>query len=96
MAEPVAFPESNAVLTGSPEDRAAGTVLDLPIHRYRDLDRNSHVISCWRLTNEEWAEVARTGLIWFHAWGETHPPVSIIGLSPFVARPDTPEIGGDG
>jgi hypothetical protein len=79
MARPVTFPEANAVLTGSPEDRAAGTVLDLPIHRCRDLDGAHHVVSCWELDNEEWAEVARTGRIWLTSWGQTHPPIAVAG-----------------
>lgn len=87
MAEPVAFPESNLTLVGSPEDRAAGTVLDLPTHRYRDLDGHPHVISCWKLSPDELAEIVRTGLVWFHSWGETHPPISIQGASPFRVTP---------
>lgn len=83
MSEPVTFAEANAVLVGSPEDRAAGTVLDLPIHRYQDLDRNWHVISCWTFTPAELAEIAATGRAWLHSWGVTHPPVSIGGTSPF-------------
>jgi len=83
MADPVAFPEANAVLVGTPEDKAAGTVLDLPIHRHRDLDNNPHVISCWQLTNEEWAEVARTGRVWLRSWGATHPPICVQGTTPF-------------
>lgn len=84
MAEPVHFPEANAVLVGSPEDKAAGTVLDLPIHRHRDLDNNPHVISCWSLTDEERAEVARTGRVWLRSWGVTHPPICVQGMTPFV------------
>lgn len=84
MANPFTFPESNAVLTGTPEDRAAGTVLDFPIHRYRDLDNNPHVISCWELTVEEWAEVSRTGKVWLHSWGVTHPPIAVVGQTPFA------------
>jgi hypothetical protein len=84
MAEPIDFPEANATLVGSPEDRAAGTVLDLPIHRYVDLDGAPHVISKWRLTEAELAEVVRTGGdLWLHSWGVTHPPVSVGGVAPF-------------
>lgn len=85
MAEPTTFPEANAVLVGSPEDRAAGTVLDLPIHRYKDLDGAHHVISCWALSAEELAEIARTGRVWLYSWGVTHPPISVHGQTPFQA-----------
>ena len=88
MAAPIHFPEANAVLVGSPEDKAAGIVLDLPTHRYQDLDGNRHVISCWRFTPEELAEIARTGCAWLHSWGHTHPPVSIGGTTPFVGGGD--------
>lgn len=79
----VPFPEANAVLVGSPEDKAAGTVFDLPVHRYRDLDQNPHVISCWQLSPDELAEVMRTGVVWLHAWGTTHPPICVTGKKPF-------------
>lgn len=83
MASPVSFIESNHVLVGTPEDRAAGTVIDLPIHRHQDLDGNQHVMSCWRLTPEELEEVKKTGKIWFQCWGTTHPPIYIGGKRPF-------------
>lgn len=83
MARGVDFPEANVTLVGSPEDRSAGTVYDLRIHRYRDLDGNPHVISRWRLSPEELLEVRKTGVIWLHSWGETHPPISVDGLDPF-------------
>jgi len=82
------FPEANLMLgPPTPEDGAAGTVYALPVHRYRDLDGNPHVISRWRLSREELEEVLRTGVVWFHCWGQTHPPISISGHTPFVAAP---------
>ena len=83
MAIAVDFPESNMSLIGSPEDRAAGTVVDLHVHRYRDLDGQTNVVSKWRLTPEELDEVRRTGAIWLHCWGSTHPPISVRGCDPF-------------
>jgi hypothetical protein len=83
MARGVAFPESNLLLRApTQEDAAAGTVYDLPVFRYRDLDNNPHVISKWRLTPEELLEVKRTGAVWFKCWGETHPPICIVGCEP--------------
>lgn len=52
MAEPIHFPEANAVLVGSPEDKAAGTVLDLPIHRHRDADGQDQLV-----------DVSKTGMV---------------------------------
>lgn len=85
MAQGIEFPEANTVLRApTPEDAAAGTVYDLHVHRYRDLDGNPNVISCWKLSPEELEEVARTGVVWFNSWGNTHPPISIFGHQPFV------------
>lgn len=84
MAQGVTFPEANLVLVApTPEDAAAGTVYDLHVHRYRDLDGQPNVISKWELTPEELEEVRRTGVIWFGCWGATHPPMWISGHDPF-------------
>lgn len=90
MAKGIEFPESNALLGApSPEDAAAGTVYALPVHRYRDLDHQPHVLSKWELAAEELEEVKRTGVIWFGCWGVTHPPMWISGHDPFVkSRPE--------
>lgn len=87
MAEATNFLEANAVLVGSPEDRAAGTVGDLHIHRHRDLDGNHHVISKWRLSDAELLEIQKTGCVWLRSWGVTHPPIYVTGTSPFEAEP---------
>jgi hypothetical protein len=86
MATGIPFAESNLVLTApTAEDAAAGTVYDLHVHRYRDLDGNPNVISKWQLTPEELATVvANGGTLWFGCWGETHPPIWISGDDPFV------------
>lgn len=80
---PVSFPEANAVLFGTPEDRASGKVIDLPIHRYEDAEGKPRVISKWKLSADELAEVMRTGHVWLHAWGTTHPPIAVSGANPF-------------
>lgn len=85
MAIGIQFPESNLLLGApTPEDAAAGTVYGLPVHRYRDLDGNSQVLSKWQLSEEELAEVAKTSIVWFNCWGHTHPPIWISGTNPFV------------
>lgn len=89
MARGVPFDEANTVLRApTPEDAAAGTVYDLHVHRYRDLDGQPNVLSKWQLTPEELAEVNRTGgVIWFGCWGNTHPPMFLSGADPFVRQP---------
>jgi hypothetical protein len=91
MATPVDFPEKNDVLKAQPGTEA--WVRDLPIFRQglsftadgQRLDQCT--VSCWQLTPEEQAEVARTGVVYFQAFGRTHPPISVHGLSPFVPLP---------
>jgi hypothetical protein len=91
MAKGVEFQEANLVLRApTPEDAAAGTVYDLHVHRYRDLDGQPNVLSKWELSAEELEEVKRTGVVWFNCWGMTHPPMWISGHDPFVrAQPET-------
>lgn len=86
MAQGIPFPEANLVLRApTPEDGAAGTVYDLHVHRYRDLDGQTNVISKWKLTPEELEQInANGGVLWFHCWGGTHPPVLIATADPFV------------
>lgn len=86
MAIGVPFPQANTVLRApTPEDAAAGTVYDLHVHRYRDLDGQPNVISKWQLTEQELADViASGGMLWFNCWGATHPPMFITGSDPFV------------
>lgn len=85
MARGIPFDEANTVLRApTPEDAAAGTVYDLHVHRYRDLDGQPNVLSKWQLSDEELDEVNRTGVVWFNCWGETHPPMWISGSNPYA------------
>ena len=86
MATGIPFPEANTILRApTPEDAAAGTVYDLHVHRYTDLDGQPNVISKWQFASDELAKiVAAGGVFWFHCWGHTHPPVGISGDNPFV------------
>lgn len=85
MAIGIPFPEANLILRApTPEDAAAGTVYDLHVHQYRDLDGNPMVLSKWQFTPEELAHVvAGNGVFWFNSWGHTHPPIWISGEDPF-------------
>ncbi|HMO74565.1 MAG TPA: hypothetical protein PKD99_02315 [Sphingopyxis sp.] len=84
MAKGIGFDQANCVLRApTAEDAAAGTVHELQVHRYRDLDGQHHVLSKWELSAEELAEVIQTGVIWFGCWGQTHPPMWISGHDPF-------------
>jgi hypothetical protein len=74
------FPESNIVLM-PPADAEPGSCLPLPAHRSPD----GRFLSCWKLTDEELAEVQRTGMIWLAAWGV--PPVYVTALKDEVLQP---------
>ena len=76
MAEPTDFPESNSALLAPP---GADSVVDLPVHR-----SDGGLISCWRVTPEEIAEIAKTGVVWLHVLGATHPPLAVRGTGPFM------------
>jgi hypothetical protein len=69
MASPTPFRESNAEL-GAPEKEDVA----LPIHR-----SNGVVVSCWRFTKPEIAEINETGRVWLMFRGETHSPVVVLG-----------------
>ena len=74
MAQAVAFDEANAILGPPPgEDE---NVTPLPVLR-----RDGRLVSCWRPSAAELAEILRTGKIWLSVWGErTQPPVWVTGL----------------
>lgn len=79
MAKPVIFPESNFTLLG-------GETGALDLHCYRDPEQG-RFISCWELSAEELAEVAKTGRVFISVYsGCTAPPVWV-GGNPFI----TPE-----
>lgn len=85
MAIGIPFDQANVILGApTPEDAAAGTVWNLHVHSYRDLDGRPNVINKWQFTPEEIAEINRTGCVWFGCWGQTHPPMWISGHDPFV------------
>lgn len=83
---PASFDESNAVLSRPPsmtdEECAPLSILNAVTDNGRGI--RSVVISCWKLTAEELAEVQRTGRVWLTVFGETMPPVSVDGLKWFV------------
>jgi len=88
MAVGVPFPQSNLVLTApTAEDALAGNVYDLHVHVWRDLDGAGHVLSKWQFSADELSELQRNGgVLWFHCWGDTHPPIGIEVEDPFAAR----------
>lgn len=80
MAELRYFPEANATLQAPP---GRDDIRELPIHQH-----SAWSISCWQLSEKEVEEVARTGIVWLHVMGNTHPPVYVGGERPFREKAD--------
>ncbi|MBN8994321.1 MAG: hypothetical protein J0H94_03780 [Rhizobiales bacterium] len=85
MADPIDFDEANLRLvapTGEEDE-----VRSLPVRR-----ADGMIVSCWELTPEERAEVARTGCVWLSVWSPTSsPPVLVAGLKHYVIPPEGAE-----
>jgi hypothetical protein len=77
-----AFDEDNCVL-GPPPGMTEDQVYSLSVHRGATPDGLPVVVSCWKPTAEELAEIQRTGRVWLVIYGQTMPPVSVEGISPF-------------
>jgi len=76
--KPVEFEEANGVLH-KPESMTDEECLSLPV--FRD---GRYCISLWELSEEEKAELLKTGKVWLWVLsGETQPPVLLSVSSPF-------------
>ena len=85
MADIKDFPEANFVWKGYATPDGQPDVGNLPAHRPPLMP--GVTISCWQLTEEEKAEVLRTGEIWLWVWGRM-PPAAVGGSTPFL--PEVP------
>jgi uncharacterized protein (DUF488 family) len=77
-----AFDEDNAVL-GPPEGMTEDDVFSLSVYQGVNDVGEPVVVSCWKPTKEELAEINRTGRVWLMVMGKTMPPVCLEGISPF-------------
>jgi hypothetical protein len=76
------FPESNTVLD-KPSDMTHDQCESACVCRTQQEDGTPVVISCWKVTEEELAEIQRTGRVWLMIVGHTMPPAAVMGTSPF-------------
>lgn len=76
------FDEANVVLD-KPEDMTYDQCEAASVLRTNDSSGTPVVISCWKLTAEELAEIQRTGRVWLGVCGHTMPPAYITGIKPF-------------
>lgn len=80
---PTSFKETNHLL-GAGNNPGTG---DLPIARsVMDIEGRPVpcIVSCWKLSPEELAEVQRTGRIWVAVMGVGQPPILPMALNPFT------------
>lgn len=85
MAEACSFPESDAVLD-KPNGMTYEDCSALSILRVQTADGMPAVVSCWKLTAEELAEINRTGRVWLMIYGVTMPPSVVCGEKPFTVQ----------
>lgn len=77
-----AFDEDNCVL-GPPPGVSEDDVFSLSVYRGKTDHNQPVVVSCWKPTPEELAEINRTGRVWLMIFGESMPPAMLEGISPF-------------
>ena len=81
---PTAFDEDNTVLD-RPPGMAEEDCLPLSVHIGQDVNQNPVVISCWKVTDAELAEIIRTRRVWVIVAGHQMLPIAPVGISPFHA-----------
>lgn len=97
MSQPIDFPERNDFI-GKPHDMTDEQCSSIPVCRMmtyipgetpesEPVQVAAHV-SCWELTEEELAEVTKTGKIYVKILGHTLFPMSIHGVKPINPGPD--------
>lgn len=82
MAEPIPFREANSNFVAPAGDKEC---CELPA--FRD---GSQIVSKWKLTTAEIAEIQRTGVIWLGVQGSSQPPVWISTAYPFQVDTGSP------
>jgi hypothetical protein len=82
VANPANFKESNDTLS-KPANMTHEECEPLCICRTCQPDGLPIVVSCWKVTAEELAEITKTGRIWLIVCGASMPPVQVSGLKPF-------------
>lgn len=84
---PAKFEEHNKVLT-KPDGWTAEECHDIQAWVGDNAGGYPVVVSCWKPSPEELAEIQRTGQVWLHVHGQTMPPCYVGGYNPFKEPPD--------
>lgn len=74
MAKPVGFEGANTIYR-APKSMSPEECGDLEVFKADD-----QIISCWRVSEDELAEINRTGVIWLAVIGQSTPPVKVSGF----------------
>lgn len=80
---PTGFDEENGVLN-PPPGMSPDECEALSVWRGPQENGTPVVISCWKPTAEELAEINRTGRVWLLVLGLTMPPIQPTGHYPFL------------
>lgn len=73
----VSFPHQNITFT-KPENMTDEECGSLPAFK-----GEGHLISCWKLSEDDLKRVNETGIIWFDMLGNQQPPICLSTESPF-------------
>ncbi len=79
---PCGFTEENGI-ADTPDGVSPEDVAPLSIYVGHD-GEDPVVISCWKITADEWDEIAKNKRIWLVVKGLRMPPMKLEGLSPFI------------
>lgn len=80
--KPVKTDKTNLILI--PPKDSEGSVGELPATKYTIKTENDEidcVMSCWELNDEELELIKQTKKIYFHTYGDKHPPIMLTPYS---------------
>jgi hypothetical protein len=81
--KPETFPQKNFTF-GPPQGVSEQECGNLPCYRGKEEGTNWPVIiSAWKPSAEELAEINKTGIVWLQIYSNGMPPVSVSGISPW-------------
>lgn len=84
---PTDFDESTGYLN-PPKGVSPDDIVPLSVWQGEDTGGTPLVISCWKPTREELAEINRTGRVWLILIGGTMQPARLDGFKPFTREED--------
>lgn len=83
---PTSFEQANKIFD-KPLDMTRDECTPLNTHVSLDVNGGVMIISCWKPTHDEIAEICRTGRVWCYHWGAGLQPHALSGHNPFPPHP---------